>query len=100
MFGLFAADSLASVTAANVDATGEAKEMSPSELVDKPGVVGQLLAVNLCDASESDLRLPELAPQTAGDPPPRGASAWFYLVLMAILLVLVEWVLFNRRVVA
>jgi hypothetical protein len=62
--------------------------------------VGELLAVNLCDASESDLRLPELSQQVAGDPPPRGAPAWFYLVLCAIGLVIGEWVLFNRRVVA
>lgn len=59
-----------------------------------------LIAVNLSDANESDLRLPELPDATAADLPPAGRSPWFYLILGALGLVMTEWALFQRRVVA
>ncbi|MFK8112801.1 MAG: BatA and WFA domain-containing protein [Rubripirellula sp.] len=93
VFGLFDGESLAAVN--------ESSEVtSPLELGQLSGTQGNLLAVNLCDASESDLRLPELSEQQHGTPPRSGAPAWFYLALLAIGLVVGEWVLFNRRVVA
>jgi hypothetical protein len=74
---------------------------APDQLMSQtPDVRGQWVAVNLCDQSESDLRLPEISEQAAGNPPPGGASPWFYLALLALGLVLGEWVLFNRRVIA
>ncbi|QDV43030.1 hypothetical protein Enr13x_28820 [Stieleria neptunia] len=59
-----------------------------------------LVAVNLSDANESDLRLPELPETTAGELPPAGRSPWFYLIVAATGLVIAEWALFQRRVVA
>ncbi|QEG01845.1 hypothetical protein Mal15_59260 [Stieleria maiorica] len=59
-----------------------------------------LVAVNLSDANESDLRLPELPETTAGELPPAGRSPWFYLILLAAGLVITEWALYQRRVVA
>ena len=59
-----------------------------------------LIAVNLADANESDLRLPELPETTAAELPPAGRSPWFYLIVAACGLVITEWALFQRRVVA
>ena len=59
-----------------------------------------LFAVNLASENESDLRLPELPESDAGQLPPAGRSPWFYLILAACGLVLAEWALFQRRVVA
>jgi hypothetical protein len=73
----------------------------PRELIENwKSAEGDLIAVNLCDASESDLRVPQLSLSVVGDPPAGGASAWFYLAMLAIGLVVGEWALFNRRVVA
>ncbi len=73
----------------------------PQDLIQtSPPPEGKLIAVNLCDASESDLRLADLSPQSAGELPPAGVPIWFYLVLLAIGLVVGEWALFNRRIIA
>lgn len=61
----------------------------------------RLLAVNLCDAGESDLR-PRVELDHA-DPRLAGAgqrSLWFYLALGALGFVTVEWILYQRRIVA
>ncbi len=73
--------------------------LTPQEWLAK-NATGDLLAVNLCDASESDLRVPELSSQETTAPPISGASAWFYLAMLGLGLVIGEWVLFNRRVIA
>lgn len=58
----------------------------------------QQLACNLANAQESDLRSPEnLEPGqivTAGF---RGRPVWFLLVLLAWLLMAIEWMLYQRR---
>jgi len=59
----------------------------------------ELLAVNLCNAYESDLRLAEYADQQEDDLPPAGAPAWLFLIFGSIGLVLTEWTFFNRRVI-
>lgn len=59
-----------------------------------------LFAVNLSNANESDLRIPELPETTEGELPPAGRSPWFYLIALACGLVVAEWVLFQRRLVA
>jgi hypothetical protein len=65
-----------------------------------PDAEGTLIAVNLSNANESDLTIPELPTSNAGELPPAGRSAWFYLILAACGLVITEWALFQRRVVA
>ena len=58
------------------------------------------LAVNLCDRGESDLR-----PRGESDPQPLSLagvgrrSIWFYLACLGLGLVVVEWFLYQRRVV-
>ena len=93
VYGLFEASSLP-------ESNEETEQPSTPESLLTGTTKGILVAVNLCDANESDLRLPEFDLSQQGSPPPRGASAWFYLVLLALGIVVSEWVLFNRRVVA
>lgn len=59
-----------------------------------------LVAVNLSDPNESDLSVPEFPDSVAGELPPAGRSPWVYLVIAACVLVLAEWALFQRRLVA
>jgi hypothetical protein len=59
-----------------------------------------VFAVNLCNSNESDLRLPDLPEAKTGELPPAARSPWFYLILAACGLVLIEWAMFQRRVVA
>ena len=77
----------------------DAASLTPQEQLDG-GAKGKLVAINLCDANESDLRIPDVSQMSAGDPPARGSSPWFYLAMLGLGLVVTEWVLFNRRVVA
>lgn len=58
------------------------------------------LAVNLCDASESDLRNRGTATD-ARPPVPRSGlrSIWFYLICIALALIVGEWFLYQRRIV-
>ena len=77
----------------------EGETKTPAELI-AAGARGELVAVNLCDPNESDLRQPELSASVQNDPPATGSLPWFYLSLFALGLVVSEWVLFNRRVVA
>jgi len=93
VFGLLQPESLPPIDVAS-DTSPTPQELLANE------ARGNLLAVNLCDANESDLRLPKFTQEIAGDPPASGASAWFYLAMLALGLVVGEWVLFNRRVVA
>lgn len=74
------------------DDSGALAEGSPAK--------GTLVAVNLSNANESDLSMPDLPLATATDLPPAGRSPWFYLIVAACGLVVTEWVLFQRRVVA
>ena len=88
------------LTTEDVSASGDVEtgdgENDPTVVTDD----ANLVAVNLSDANESDLRLPELPETTAGELPPAGRSPWFYLILAATGLVITEWALFQRRVVA
>ncbi|MEO1528211.1 MAG: hypothetical protein AAFX06_22500, partial [Planctomycetota bacterium] len=59
-----------------------------------------LIAVNLCDTNESDLRVPLIEEETDAALPPASRSPWFFLIVAACGLVLTEWALFQRRVVA
>ncbi|OYP35995.1 vWA domain-containing protein [Rhodopirellula sp. MGV] len=61
---------------------------------------GERVAVNLTDEVESDLRIPEFSDASSAPLPPASRSPWFYLVLAACGLVIAEWALFQRRVVA
>ncbi|MCC9599355.1 BatA and WFA domain-containing protein [Stieleria sp. JC731] len=61
---------------------------------------GERVAVNLTDPNESDLAVPEFSDESAAPLPPASRSPWFYLVLAACGLVIAEWALFQRRVVA
>lgn len=57
-------------------------------------------AVNLCDASESDLR--RRGELDSAEPDRRQAgyrSIWFYLTCLALALVVGEWFLYQRRIV-
>ena len=59
------------------------------------------VACNLCSREESDLR-PRLeleSPNNFGVRSLGGNSIWFYLVLASLVLVVVEWWLYQRRVV-
>ena len=98
IYGLFKESSLPEDT--NEESGQAQTDLSPIELQRDQAAIGELLAFNLCDENESDLRLPELAASTVGDPPASGAPPWFYLALIAVGLVIGEWALFNRRVVA
>lgn len=71
------------------------------------GRAGRLVAVNLLDARESDVRTSEpTAEQAATDGAGGGASAdrdgrvrlWPWLLALAIGLVMLEWFVYNRRV--
>ena len=92
VYGIFVSGSLPSPTPEQV--------IAPEKLSSNASVRGGLLAVNLCDAAESDLSVPELSLENTGTVSSGGAPAWFYLVMMAIGLVVAEWALFNRRTVA
>jgi hypothetical protein len=98
VYGLFRQSTLAVQTDASSEETETA--LSPIELQRDQKASGELLAINLCDENESDLQIPELEASIVGQPPASGAPPWFYLALIAIGLVLGEWALFNRRVVA
>ncbi|QDT02597.1 hypothetical protein K227x_09750 [Rubripirellula lacrimiformis] len=73
---------------------------SPQDLKSSGVVQGDLLAVNVCDAGESDLRVADVAVPQQAMVSHGGAPAWFYLLMLAIGLVIGEWALFNRRTVA
>jgi len=75
-------------------------EPTPRELLQRSGIEGTLLAVNLTDAAESDLRLPEIEESATDSLAGGGAPLWFYLVMAAVGLIVGEWWMFNRRVVA
>ena len=98
IYGLFRESTLPN----QLDPPSEESEtaLSPIELQRDQRANGELLAFNLCDENESDLKIPELEASIVGDPPASGAPPWFYLALIAIGLVIGEWALFNRRVVA
>jgi hypothetical protein len=81
----------------------------PANVAPEPGDVtpanqattnGMAIAVNLANAAESDLRLQPLPETNSGELPPAGRSPWFYLIVAAAVLVITEWALFQRRVVA
>jgi hypothetical protein len=57
------------------------------------------LAVNLASAAESDLRTPETAASIsqADLAGLAGRPLWFYLALLAVMLICVEWWLYQRR---
>lgn len=68
--------------------------------VQRSGTTANTLAVNLCDASESDLRSRRELP--AGEIPSADSglrSLWFYLTCIALGLIVVEWFLSQRRIV-
>ncbi len=85
----------------SADASQDSKSESDAAKlsVDDPQLVR--LACNLCNREESDLRpLHELkSPSDFGVVSLGGRSIWFYLVLAGLLLVVVEWWLYQRRVV-
>ncbi len=68
--------------------------------IQNAGNTVKTLAVNLCDASESDLRRRGEAP--IADTAITGSgfrSMWFYLTWIAMGLIVVEWFLYQRRIV-
>ena len=67
-----------------------------------PGVSGErLLAVNLCSPIESDLRpRPDWASDESSIRSSGQRSPWFYLAFVAFGLIVGEWFLFQRRIVA
>jgi len=74
---------------------------TPEELMTEiPRTKGELVAVNLCNAAESDLRQTEYEDHSAEDLPPAGAPGWLYLIFGAVGVVLTEWTFFNRRVIS
>lgn len=97
------------LTAANIEEPPEPISEFPAELqkVYQPESVylthsqqSQLIAVNLCSAAESDLRLPELPDQSDREIPASGWPPWLWAVLIASCFIVIEWGLFHRRVVA
>jgi hypothetical protein len=95
LLGLFAPSSLPAELA-----NDEAPSTPLQVLQVNPEARGELIAVNLCDSQESDLRPAELPSQSEDSLPPAGLPAWLFFVFGAVGLVLGEWALFNRRVVA
>lgn len=91
------ASEVAQTTADESAETGAAGEAKQTDAVPQDAT---LFAVNLSDANESDLRIGELPESTVAELPPAGRSPWFYLIVAACGLVLTEWALFQRRVVA
>ena len=59
----------------------------------------KLVAVNLCDAEESNLRVAEAEPSSTA-PTSSHQPLWLMLVAGGFIVVLIEWGLFNRRIVA
>ncbi|MEM0925058.1 MAG: hypothetical protein AAGJ83_03395, partial [Planctomycetota bacterium] len=57
------------------------------------------IAINLCDAFESDTLLPVPDVEASEIAFTGGSSPWFYLVMFALCLIVAEWALFQRRVV-
>ena len=97
VYGIFQPSKLSEYDATQQESESEAA-VSPESLV--PIADGEMIAVNLCDANESDLRIPKLSQEQRSTPPPAGVLPWFILTLLGIGLVATEWALFNRRVVA
>ncbi|WP_436717333.1 VWA domain-containing protein [Roseiconus lacunae] len=85
-------------TEAELTEVDQESSTSASDL--EAGSLGEAVAVNLTDPNESDLRVPELSDDASAPLPPASRSPWFYLVLAACGLVIAEWALFQRRVVA
>lgn len=94
------------LTAAKVDSpTSEESDdveqrLTPESVFEEHPQQSQLVAVNLCSAQESDLRLPELPDQSDRSIPASGWPPWLWAVLIASGLIVMEWGLFHRRVVA
>ena len=67
---------------------------------DQPG--GLQLACNLANSQESDLRPIQASSQgtRAGVPGVGGRPIWFYLIVLAFVLITVEWYLYQRRWIA
>lgn len=98
VYGLFSPESLP-----KPDMAPQSEQLpikTPEEWKLAEEVPGELLAVNLCSAEESDLRVAQQSNETTSLVSRGGAPAWFYLVMLAIALVIGEWALFHRRVVA
>lgn len=72
----------------------------PESVYSNHSTQSQLMAVNLCSAEESDLRLPEIPDQSDREIPASGWPPWLWAVLIASCFIVVEWGLFHRRVVA
>ena len=79
---------------------GEQQPVLPLQIFEKHLGQSQLVAVNLCSAEESDLRLPQLPEQSEKNIPASGWPTWLWAVLIASGLIVLEWGLFHRRVVA
>lgn len=68
--------------------------------LEQSGQTVKTIAVNLCDASESDLRSRgELQPVEASMVRSGRRSIWFYLTCLAFGLTVGEWFLYQRRIV-
>jgi len=74
---------------------------APEELMkDQSAAKGHLLAVNLCNAAESDLSVPTGTENELSKPNRAGLPAWLILALVSLLVVLWEWRLYQRRIIA
>lgn len=76
------------------------KANAPQQDGDPPEAELQELAVNLCDASESNL-IPRFEPvaEQAASTGSGYRSLWFYLTCLGLGLVVGEWFLYQRRIV-
>lgn len=94
--------------APSVAATGETSKSAAaiavaaaSSAVD--GWTEQQIAVNLANEKESDVRTPESALRRPTSPTLGGLwfsrPIWFYLIVAAVLLVAIEWFLYQRRLI-
>lgn len=85
---------------ATVTAEGEPPQTAEQLAEEQPDVLQTLLAVNLCNAAESDLRISAPSEETLTEPPAASFPAWLLLTLISLLVVLWEWRAYQRRIIA
>ncbi|MEM6470291.1 MAG: BatA and WFA domain-containing protein [Planctomycetota bacterium] len=80
-------------SASETSSSGDTSKDEPSD--------DRIVAVNLCDVIESDLQREPVTSTQGGLVAGSGMrSIWFYVTVIALVLIVGEWFLFQRRVVA